>query len=145
MLLPIPLPFIGRILQERRNVLVKYVTWTTGLRLVPKQKIVFYASQDSKEIVGEGIIEIVEFLTASEALEKYGERIFLSKGELEKYMMLRPNRASKKMLVLMLSKLREYTPHVKYGRPITMAGQYLTREEYSELFHKSSRPKGALL
>jgi hypothetical protein len=138
MIFPIPLRFAGRVLHEKRNVFVKYVGRGTCLQLVAKHKAIFYASRGSKEIVGEGIIERIEFLTPSEVLGKYGTRVFLSKEELEKYMMRWPNRASKEMLVLVLSKLKEYTPHVKYRKPITMAGQYLTCEEYNKFFQEES-------
>jgi hypothetical protein len=37
------------------------------MRMTPKHKVVFYASQGSKQIVGEGIIEAIEFLTPKEA------------------------------------------------------------------------------
>jgi hypothetical protein len=115
-------------------VFVKYTTWSTGIQLKSKHKIILYASQGSKEIVGEGTIEKVEFLTSGEVLKKYGNKVILNKDELEKYMMREPNRMSKKMLVIVFSKVREYTPHIKYKKPITMAGQYLTRDEYSEFF-----------
>jgi hypothetical protein len=131
---PVPKEFVGRLLDQNRNVFVKYVRRTTNSRITPRNKMIIYASKGSKELVGEGVIQTIEFLTPSEALEKYEGRVFLDKDELLTYATQEPGRTlSKKMLVLVLSKLKEYSPHFKYKKPITMAGQYVTEEEYNEL------------
>jgi len=122
------------------RVIVKYIARTTNLRITPKHKVVFYASQGSKEVVGEGVIEATEFFTPKEVLEKYGDKVFLSEGELMEYTMREPKRTfSKKMLTLILSKLRLYTQPIKYGRPVTMAGEYLTEEKCGVLLQKVSK------
>jgi len=137
---PVPVWLIDRLLVAHRNVFVKYVARTTNLRITPKHKVVFYASHGSKEVVGEGIIETIEFLTPNEVLEKYGDRVFLNKNELMVYATRQPKRTlSKKMLTLTLSKLRRYPLGIKYERPVTMAGEYLTVEKYSALLQKVSK------
>lgn len=137
---PIPLHFVDRLFVAHRNVFVKYVARTTNLRITPKHKVVFYASHGSKQVVGEGIIEAIEFLTPKEALEKHGDKVFLNEDELKEYTMRQPKRtSSKKMLTLTLSKLRLYPQPIKYGRPVTMAGEYLTEEKYSALLQKVSK------
>jgi len=134
---PVPEKLVRRLIVEKRNVFVKYIARTTKLRIASKNKAIFYASHGSKELVGEGTIQVIEFLTPSDVLQKYGEKVFLDKDELMEYAMQRPGRTlTKKMLVLVLSKLKEYSPHLKYERPITMAGLYLTEEECNELLRQ---------
>lgn len=131
---PVPKQFVDRLLTEKRNVFVKYVARSGLLRLSVKSRVLFYVSRSSKEIVGEGIIEETGFLTPNEALQKYGTKLFLNQTELEEYTYLQPNRdASKKMLVLALSKLRRYSKPKFINRPISMAGLYLTKKEYEDL------------
>jgi hypothetical protein len=132
---PVPLQYVERLLVEKRNVFVKYVRTTGSLRLAKKDKVLFYASQSSKKIVGEGKIENLEFLTPSEALKKYGNKLFIGAEELEVYRKKQPKRdSSKKMLILFLSNLRYYRESKNFKTPITMAGRYITKDEYSELF-----------
>jgi len=131
---PVPKQFVDRLLLERRNVFVKYVARTTGLQIAPKHKVLLYVSHGSKEIVGEGKIEEVLFLTPNEAVKKYGNKLFLNENELTEYMLRQPKRdSSRKMLVLVLCRLRRYSRPKKFKRPISMTGQYLTQEEYTEL------------
>jgi hypothetical protein len=131
---PIPKEFVNRLLLEKRNVFAKYVAHGTGLKIAPKHKVLFYVSHSSKEIVGEGKIEEMRFLTPKEALEKYGNKLFLNEDELRDYTLQQPRRnPSKKMLVLVLSGLRRYSRPTKFKKPISMTGQYLTREDYIDL------------
>lgn len=131
---PIPKGLVDRLLIEGRNVFVKYLPRVTSVHITPKQKLLLYESHASKEIVGESLIEAVEFLAPEEVIEKYGQKVFLNKDELTEYTLRQPNRdCSKKMLVLVLSKLRKYSQPKKFNRKISMVGQYLTLREYREL------------
>jgi hypothetical protein len=131
---PVPQEFVDRLLIEQRNIFVKYVPRVSSVKISPKQKMVIYASHGSKEIVGEGLIESVQFLTPDEVLKKYGQKVFLNKEELIAYAQRQPNRdASKKMLVLVLTRLRKYACPKKFHKPISMVGQYLREKEYLEL------------
>jgi hypothetical protein len=131
---PVPEKLVNRLLHEKRNVFVKYLPRTTNLRIAPRNKVFFYASQDSKEIAGEGVIQLMEFLTPFEVLEKYKEKVFLDKDELLEYATREPGRElTKKLLVLVMSNVKAYSPRLKWTKPITMAGQYLTKEEYLKL------------
>ena len=61
-------------------------------------------------------------------------RLFLNQNELREYTLRQPKRdPSKKMLILVLSKLKRYVKPKKPKKSITMSGQYLTEKEYSEL------------
>jgi len=136
----VPLHFVDRLFVAHRNVFVKYVARTTNLRIAPKHKVVVYASHGSKEVVGEGIIKAIEFLTPKEVLEKYEDKVFLNEDELKEYTMRQPKRtSSKKMLTLTLSKLRRYPQAIKYEKPVTMADEYLTEEKYTALLQKVSK------
>jgi hypothetical protein len=135
---PIPLKFVNRIFAEQRNVFVKYVVHESGVKLVPNNKVLFYASRGQKEIVGEATIKAVEFLTPVKAFEKYGDKLFLNKDELMKYASQPSSRtASKKMLVLVLFKPRKYLMGIKYARHITKAGEYFTDERYNALVQQA--------
>ena len=130
---PILPEFLDRLLVENRFVFVKYLP-RNETKVVPKSKLLFYVSRSSKEIVGEGRIEEILFLTPDEILEKYGNKVFLDRDELFRYVHKQPKRKpSKEMLVLVLSRLKRYHHPVKYKKPISMAGQYLTETDYSEL------------
>jgi len=131
---PIPLQFVDRIFADQRNVFVKYLAHSTLVGITPRSKVLFYASHGQKEIVGEATIRAMELLTPVEALEKHGDKIFLNKDELMNYMLQQPSRStSKKLLVLVLSKLRKYPKGISYKRHMTMAGEYLTEEAYNSL------------
>lgn len=111
---------------------------------MPKSKILFYASHASKKIVGEGVIDTIEFLAPNEVFEKYGHKVFLNKDELTEYTVRQPNRdCSKKMLVLVLSKLRKYSEPKKFNGKISMVGQYLTLRQYRELSGDTTLPSAS--
>lgn len=130
---PIPLQYVNRIFLQKRNVFVKYIRGT-NTKIQSGHKVIFYASHGLKEVVGEGTIDSIEFLTPDEVWQKHGEKIFLDKKELQEYTFSQPNRTStKKMLVITLRKLKKYKNGIKYLRRITMTGEYLTKEDYKFL------------
>jgi len=104
-------------------------TYSSNTCLVqPSDKVVFYASHSNKQVVGEGTVEITEFLRPDEVISKYGRKVSISKDELRAYTMQQPSRdSSKKMLVVVLTKLKKYKKSIVYPRPITMAGECLTK------------------
>ena len=128
---PIPLKFVDRLFSEQRNVFVKYLAHPTRVRIAQRNRILFYASHGQKELVGEASITSIEFLTPTEALERYDGKVFLNKAELMQYTSGRS--PSKKLLVMVLSQPRKYAKAVKYWKPITMAGEYITEEVYKKL------------
>jgi len=133
---PIPAELADRLFEGNIKVFVKYVAHNTT-RLAPKHKVIFYASHGSKKLIGEGIIEKVEFLTPQKVLEKYKDQLFLNETELHSYVTIFPSRtSSKEMLTLLLKKLKRFPKPIDYNKPISMAGQYLNAEEYSSLIQK---------
>jgi hypothetical protein len=132
---PIPVELTSRLFDGKTKVFVKFVAHNST-RLVPKHKVVFYASHWSRKLVGEGIIEKVEFLTPEAVLAHYKEYLFLKESELQAYVRGSQSRSpSKEMLTLVLKKLKRYPVPVDYNKPMTMAGQYLNADEYGSLMH----------
>lgn len=120
---------IERIFQGR-NVVCKYAG--KGRPSIAKgSKVVFYASGGSLELLGEGTIKTLEFLIPEEIVSNYGKRLFISDDELIRY---RGNRsAERKLLVVTLSQVHRFTKPVKTPKYVTMAGQTLDKEQYSNL------------
>lgn len=130
---PIPIEIIDRVFRSKKFMFLKYLPHTST-KLKPNDKVLFYVSKASKQVVGEGIIEKTEFLTPDESLLKYGDKLFLNKEELENYTAKQSGRTStKKLLVLSLTKVRKYTKEIRYPRPLTMTGEYITKREYLSL------------
>jgi len=131
---PVPINLIERLFTSRRNVFVKYLSRTASINLRPGNKILFYASHASKQVIGEAIVTDIEFLTPDEALSKHGDKLMLNKEELVNYTARQPTRTSaKKMLVLTFDKAAKYARPIRYPRPLTMAGEYITKEKYESL------------
>ena len=134
---PIPISLVDRILKKK--IFVKYLA-RSSTKLKPKHKVLFYISHGSQQVIGEGTIEKVEFLTPDEALLKYGDELLLNKEELTNYMVKQSGRTpTKKMLVLNLINIRKFAKEIKYPRPLTMTGEYLTKEEYLSLMKTISK------
>ncbi len=94
-------------------------------------KILFYASGEIREIIGEGTAEKVELLNPEEAVREYGKKLFLDPDEVSEY--LRGKKRASKVLVIVLKDLRRYRRGYKPRRFITVAGKRLTDTEYKEI------------
>ncbi|MEM0268770.1 MAG: DUF365 domain-containing protein [Candidatus Korarchaeum sp.] len=126
---PIPSRLLDRIFKEGRNVFLKPPTIYRELR--EGSKILFYASGELREIVGEGTAERLELLRPDEAVRKYGGKLFLDPEEVSDY--LRGKRRASKVLVIVLKDLRRYKKGYKPKRFVTVAGKKLTEAEYREI------------
>lgn len=93
-------------------------------------KILFYRSGGSKEIVGEATITEMEYLAPDAAASKYGDRLFITKDELKRYVDQRDRPEGKKLLVFVLKDVRKYRKPFKMEKPITMAGLTVTKKVY---------------
>jgi hypothetical protein len=130
---PIPLEFTDGLFNGKIKVFVKYVPHNTT-RLVPKHKVVFYASHGPKALIGEGTIEKVEFLQPETVIKKYRTELFLNETEFYKYVKRTPSRAlSREIMVIVFKKLARYRKPINYDKHMTMTGHYLDIEEYSSL------------
>jgi len=135
---PVPAKFVSNLFKNKTVVFVKYTAHETT-KLRPGNRIVFYASQGPKELVGEGIISLIEFLPPKDVLAKYRDQLFLNEDEFQEYVNSSPLRdSSKKMLTLMLKSVKKYSNPLRYNRPLTMAGQYFSANEYRSYFLERS-------
>jgi hypothetical protein len=138
---PIPQEFSSRLFDGNFKVFVKYLAHSTT-RLKPRNKVVFYASHGPKALIGEGTIEKIEFLSPEIVIAKHRAGLFLNETEFYRYVKKMPSRApTKAMMVLVLKKLKRYPRPIDYNRPMTMAGQYLSDEEYFALQKQLQKTK----
>lgn len=141
---PVPSNLVNRILKEGKDVFIKHPTCFKQLK--PGHKVLFYASQEIRGIVGEAIIKNIDFLKISEIYKRYGDRVFIREEEAKPYSKpLRFRRTGVggardvKFMVLELQEIKEYSKIVKPKRFITVAGKYLTKKEYEEIKEKIFR------
>jgi len=139
---PVPSNLVNRILKEGKDVFIKHPTCFKQLK--PGHKVLFYASQEVRGIVGEATIRNIDFLKISEIYERYGDRVFISREEAKSYSKpLSSRRAGVggsrdvKFLVLELQDIKKYGRVVKPKRFITVGGKYLTKREYEEIKGKA--------
>jgi len=138
-LFPAPAKYAPRILEEGKDVFVKYLARGNMAGLKLGNKIVFYASGGSRQIVGEARIGQIEFLTPDQVLEKYEDRLFITREELRQYTARQPGRTSSKLLfVALLKTIKKYATPVRCEIPITMAGMTLTKDSYRSITRSKS-------
>lgn len=126
--LPIPHSGVERLLSGEKDVLTKYGKFN---HLCGGCIIQFYDSH-VQGVVGEATISEVEFLTATEAEKKFGERIFLTKDEFKKYTSGAttwgpPRKKERIMTVCVLTKPKSYSRVQKPDIKMNMFGHYLKR------------------
>jgi hypothetical protein len=118
-------------LDEGRTVFVKFF----GKQEVPKwlrrgARLFLYESGGNREIVGEAKITEITSGTMDEVWATFGEKIFLTRAELEQYV---GDRKERRMLVIVLSEAKRFGTPLNLRRALTMAGQYMTRELLTSL------------
>lgn len=141
---PLPKKLISRILDEKRLVYAKFTphqSRRTNLR--PGSVIVFYESHGRKSIVGEAVVRKVEFGRPNQILGTAGRGFFLDSDELVAYVDKYPGRDQKEMIVLHLERPMRYEKPRTWSHPMTMAGQYLTKEQYESVSGSKSSENGA--
>ncbi len=72
----------------------------------------------------------MSLMTLSEVVSAYSSSLFLTEDELREYSGGRDN---KKMMVFVLGRITRYPEPKSMGRGITMAGEYISEEEYDAL------------
>jgi hypothetical protein len=99
-------------------------------------KLIFYQSGSGKHLVGEATIDWIGYMPPDAIIEEFGDRLFITPDELDKY---RGNRSkSEKLLVLVLSNIRRYEKPLKPPKTVTMAGCLLSRDQYKRLMRNLS-------
>lgn len=119
---------VERFFADGKTVFVKFVS-RAPTRLQTGHRLFFYKSRNDRELVGEALISGIETKPPKDILSDFHDRLFLTRKEMEQYV---GNRQSKEMLVLILSKVKKYHAAIRLERPVTMAGQYVTRRMYRE-------------
>ena len=126
---PVPSKIASDMFEHRKNIFAKF---TKMNKLKPGHKILFYASHGIKGIIGEAQVEGVEFLTPSETLEKYAEKLFLNPKKFKEYIHKRwTAKGLPKMLVISLTKLKRYDKPVQPKDMVTVSGRYLIKSEWN--------------
>ena len=126
---PVPYYIADRMFEYRKEIFAKF---TKMNKLKPGHKILFYASHRVNGIIGEAQVEKVEFLTPSEIIEKYSDKLFLNSQEFEEYASKRyTGKGLPKMLVISLTKFKKYKKVVRPKDMVTVSGRYLKESEFN--------------
>jgi hypothetical protein len=141
---PLPKKLISRILDEKRLVYAKFAPHRGhSTKLGRNSIVVFYESKGGRSVVGEAVVRKVEFRRPDQVLDKVGESFFLNSDELMTYVDKYPGRREKEMMVLHLERPKRYDRPIAWSHAMTMAGQYLTKEQYESVFGpKTSESRG---
>lgn len=102
----------------------------TPSRLHRRAKLFFYQSGGGKTLVGDAEITEVSSGTLDMVWNRFGERLFLTKHELEAYV---GDRQNIQMTILVLDNARRYAVPLTLDHSLTMAGQYMTKQLHHEL------------
>ena len=130
---PIRPQHANSIFEKEKEVFVKF-----GGRLKKLQsgaKVIFHVSGE-KFLIGEAIIKSIERMTSEEVWKRYGAKLFLTRAELLEYARRSPlgeERRKKELTVYVLTKVKKYRKPVSPKRRMTIAGYYITRDEYLDL------------
>lgn len=135
----IPQSASNNIFNKHKRIYVKFLPpRVKKINIDLGKKLLFLISNSKKRVRGEAIISNIEFLFKKELVKKYNHNIFISPKELNSYCLGREDR---KMLVLTLSEIKEYTWDVFSNKIVTMGGMYITKEEYKKLIKKRQKIK----
>lgn len=125
---PLPANLACRILNNGKSVFVKYSTHEIiSPKLASCKKLLLYISGSNKEIAGEAEIISINLMNMHEAIQAHKDALFLKPDELKEYSNGRDN---KKMMVIVLDRINQYSEPKKLGHGITMVGEYISTEEY---------------
>ena len=130
---PIPKRFMNRFFEKGKNVFIKPATLWKNLR--PGMKLVFYQSHEDTGFVGEAKIKDIKLIDdPMKVFEMYGDRVFLTKEELEEYVKSqerwksfrsRGREKKKRWLDIELESIRKYDEPTKPKRFVPVGGQYV--------------------
>ena len=132
---PIPKWFIERFFNRRKDVFIKPATIYKELK--PGMKFFFYQSREDQGFVGEAKIKDIKLIDdPMKVFEMYGDRVFLTKEELQEYVKSQARLKSfrsrgrtkkKRWLIIVLEDIRKYNKPVKPKKFIPVSGQYITK------------------
>ena len=126
-LLPI---HVRRFFGGHHDVFGKYDRWTEiGESLAECKKLLVYESHASRQLIGEAQIARMRMMESEEIVSRYGKRFFLEPAELSAYSKSR----RRPLLVFELVDIRKYPRPVSLRKPVTMAGQYVSKPMYDKV------------
>jgi hypothetical protein len=125
-----------RLLEEGKKVFVKYFGRDNApTRLKSGHRLFLYESKGTRRIVGEAKIREIRRGTAAEIWSTFGNDLFLNKQEFDAYVGERKQRS---MLVLVIGSPLRYADPLSRDKPLTMAGEYMTKQAYDRLKHRDT-------
>ena len=131
---PVPFKFSSRILEQKKSVFVKYATHEViPTRLMSCKKIIIYESGSRKEITGECEILFIKLMALSKVISEYKDQLFLNDSELRSYS---KGREEKEMLVFKIHNIKKYSIPKFLDHGLTMAGEYISEDEYKQLMNE---------
>jgi len=121
---------VERLLSGKSDAFGKYVGFgRISEPLASCRMLMIYESHRSKNIVGDARIHRLDFMTADQIVKGLGDRFFLTEIELDSY----SNGRRRPLLVFELHHFRRYITPIALKRPLTMAGQMVSRSEFDRL------------
>jgi hypothetical protein len=128
---PLSRQHIDRFFDGGKTVFVKFFDrQPTPSRLHRGAKLFFYQSGGGRALVGDAEITEVSSGTLDMVWNRFGERLFLTKDELEAYV---GDRQGIQMTILVLEDARKYAVPLTLSHSLTMAGQYMTKQLHRKL------------
>lgn len=119
----------NRLLSMKEVVFLKYTPHeTVPLKLEKDMYFFIYKSHADKEMVGRAKIVDFGLMDIEDVLEKYEDKLFVSKTEL----MIYARGRKKKVLVLVLDNIIKYEKPIRMDKPINMGGKYILEGDIKE-------------
>lgn len=135
MIYPLTQNLIDRFFEDSKTVFIKFPTHEIiSTNLKSCKKLIFYKSHGGWELIGEGNIMNVLLMSIHDVYTHFEKELFLSKVELDSYV---KSRFNKKVLVFQLSALRKYKQPIKLDHYLTMVGEYITQENYTQIVNET--------
>lgn len=132
---PIPSNFALRIFKEKKSVFAKYGTHEVlSQNVTDCKKLLIYESSTGQKITGEADVLSVQLMNFSEVISEYKKEFFLSEDEFRAYA---SGREEKKMMVFKLDNIKEYSAPIIFDHKLTVAGEYISKDEYNRLTQNS--------
>jgi hypothetical protein len=132
---PIHEKFCSRFFESQKKVFIKPAMIFSYLK--PGMTFIFYQSQTNTGYVGEATIKSITFSEDPFSFyEEFGDKIFLTKPELEEYLMVQKKwkysskkPQKRKWIAIELVKIQKYQKIIKPKNFVTVSGRYITKEE----------------
>ena len=130
---PIRREHADSIFENGKEVFVKFGGELKKLQV--GMKAIFHVSVE-KLLIGEATIKNIERMNPEDVWEKYSTKLFLTRAELLEYTRESPlgeERRKRELSVYVLAKVKKYKKPMTPKRRMTIAGYYITRDEYLAL------------